>query len=595
MSSKQNGWDSFMQKSRKQQSKSKSKTPRTSSNDKKRKLNPNSTNKQSPAPKKRKISTISYIKCPMCNKDILSHLIDFHLEEHFIKQNTNTKHKKPSEKSSNTNNSNSNNTNSNSQPKTASKPIPKAKICPLFTSGALPSSMFTKSSRRNNNTIPSQTIIFYVGIITDNTDRHIKEWNIEWIDNTNEIKPFLERAKQMNYFITNVFIKEPNTNKRSTKIYLITNYPSLNKNMTLISNEYNFLYPSPNNYKFSPSLIKSLLQKCVRVSYEKSALKAAYLLLLKDNLTSLLRRLSIIVIEDVILMKDYILLIWLLLSESKSNINEKYYPNICWYNWIFTLIKKCAIYKVKDFINYELYPNENQYINLFTPLKYENENKTDNTLGIKQLLIRTMLIRASYGGMKCDVAMLRGYACIWYNRFFGQNKYYNKRLETLCIKNDIKKEIYNGSVNESEIEMKCMVNENNWLGFLDKLEERYSNGLCVEMRDILGICDGDLILSAVDFHCSNLLNVLCNKNNGKCYQIINEYLNKNNSVNLIKWRNNIEGLLKLVIWEFRSSSTNKIGLLMNEEKPVYLVELWEKIKPVVNDFSLRHYKSRTHR
>ncbi len=54
-------------------------------------------------------------------------------------------------------------------------------------------------------------------------------------------------------------------------------------------------------------------------------------------------------------------------------------------------------------------------------------------------------------------------------------------------------------------------------------------------------------------------------------------------------------MLKLVIWEFRSSQTNKIGLLMNEEKPVYLVELWEKIKPVVNDFSLRHYKSRTHR
>ena len=365
-------WSCFMKKSQKQQLKAKSKI-----NSRKRKLNPGSINgtndsAQPPATKKRKISNIQSIKCPVCHKKLLSNLINFHIEEHFTDCNQNKDKENNNNNNHNHNNRNTSETSvnslttnisstniecnentNNSSPITSpitlpSKPSsPKStssneqktpKICPLFTSGALPASMFTKGKKRSSSNIPAQEAIFYVGIITDNTDQRITSWNAEWIDSSKEeIKSFLSKSEEMDYFITNVMIKEPNT-IGPTKVYLICNYPSNDGPIQVIGNEFRFNYPSPNNWRFSPSLIKSLLQKAVRVSYDQTAIKAAYLLLLKDSLQSLLRRLSIIIIEDVILIKDYILLIWLLLSESKSNQNEKYHPKISWYNWLFSLV-----------------------------------------------------------------------------------------------------------------------------------------------------------------------------------------------------------------------------------------------------------------
>eukprot|EP01083_Nonionella_stella_P302116 1040368_1 len=85
------GWSGFMQKSQKQQSKSQSKPKPRASNSKKRKLSLNTNNdnelSNSRPTKRRKLSnTIQHVQCPMCNKQILSHLVNFHMEEHFLKQ-----------------------------------------------------------------------------------------------------------------------------------------------------------------------------------------------------------------------------------------------------------------------------------------------------------------------------------------------------------------------------------------------------------------------------------------------------------------------------------------------------------------------------
>ena len=121
-------WSGFMQKSQKSQLKEKSKL-----SSRKRKLSPGSTKKnsdQGPSTKKRKMSNVQ-IECPICKKKLLSNLINFHMEEHFVadKQNQDKENddnilpSKPSSTPKSTPKSNKNET----------------KICPLFTSGALPS------------------------------------------------------------------------------------------------------------------------------------------------------------------------------------------------------------------------------------------------------------------------------------------------------------------------------------------------------------------------------------------------------------------------------------------------------------------------
>merc|ERR1712129_432250 len=133
-----------------------------------------------------------------------------------------------------------------------------------------------------------------------------------------------------------------------------------------------------------------------------------------------------------------------------------------------------------------------------------------------------------------------------------------------------------------------MCGKNEWILFLDELDKIYANNRCnVRMDNILAIGDNDLILSAVDFHCSNMLQSLCANGTGKCWQIIMSEMR--NSGNVMY---DVEGYLKTMVWEYRSSLTDKIGLLMNESKRMDLMELWEKVKPFVNDFSLKYYRSR---
>lgn len=693
-----NPWSGFMQKTQKQQliRKSKSRTDRTR-NRKRKAPDPdpkNGTPTTGPIKKKRRISKLERVTCPICNKLYLSNLINFHIEEHFLNTNSGqsgeNKENIPSSQSSSTSSTvtdtmNAANTRSSSiqsigtistkspqspfeepvdsimstdsTPSTqrmetekcskstdqnqSDKPLKNVNpqksetkktaktICPLFTMGALPASAFNKPKKRSSPP-PAQEAIFYVDIksggdgaeSTDESNQHITDWNAQWIDDKDSIKEFMTKSRESGHFMTSVLIKEPNT-IGATKVHLICNIPSLDSPLNVQSKEFKFMYPTPHSIRFSPSLTKSLLQKCVRVSYADSAVKAAYLLLLKDGLQSLLRRLSIIVIEDVILMEDFILLIWVMLAESKSDPNEKYHPSLMWYNFIFSVVRRCGKYEIKDYQDYTLHPDgvAVPYISLFTPMHSNQSESLDEGIkglllpkedekGIKGLLVRCMLMRAAYGGMKCDVAMMRSYACIWHNRFFGQTeqcKYFQPRLATLVISTQIEeilmadtpeKKTEDDSVHPDRAAIQQIVDENDWLLFLRRLHILYtkeSNGR-VSMKQIEALKDKDLILSAVDFHCSNMLTVICDDGKSECCRVIMEYLNAGKSKvynnGNPQWRNNVAALLKVMIWEFRSSQTDKVGLLMTEEKPLELFDLWQKVKNAVNDFSLHYMQSR---
>ena len=44
----------------------------------------------------------------------------------------------------------------------------------------------------------------------------------------------------------------------------------------------------------------------------------------------------------------------------------------------------------------------------------------DRLPGAEAALVRSILCRARYGGMRCDVDMLQGFARVWFTRFLGQ-------------------------------------------------------------------------------------------------------------------------------------------------------------------------------
>ena len=212
-------------------------------------------------------------------------------------------------------------------------------------------------------------------------------------------------------------------------------------------------------------------------------------------------------------------------------------------------------------------------------------------------------MRASYGGMKCDVAMLRSYACIWHNRFFGRSEncnYFEERFYKLFIPESVEELLFdedNMNRDRDKQEFDTMIEYNDWLSFINKFDSYYHRECDnVMMKEIIALCDNDCILSAVDFHCSNQLQNLCNNGRGKCWLMINEYLSSNKSSvynnNNMKWRNNIEGLLKLMVWEFRSSLTDKIPLIMRENKPNELFALYNEIKPYLNEYAKQYFRTR---
>ena len=315
---------------------------------------------------------------------------------------------------------------------------------------------------------------------------------------------------------------------------------------------------------------------------------------------------------------------------------------------------------------------------------FDSYNSSENTKTRKSsaMAIRSLIIRASYGGMKCDVAMLRKFAVVWNNRFkcsSGNSNNMNSSnhdnsnsnsnnnttcavdLNTLVIRSEIlglfgsdweeseeetETEAESRSQLQQELRQKLieMSVSNKWFDLIDFLSNYYANieeYNQIDIRSIPFVTSDDLILSAVDFHCSNMLEHLLgssgidingsssnggdgrnsnynkqqrlhfglngkivnqqqnlkgknknkknkNENKRECLDILKSYLDSGQSLEYN--RNNgytCERLLRTMIWEFRSSLTNKYGLLMddNDDKPEELRELFEKVKPFVNNYS----------
>ena len=161
--------------------------------------------------------------------------------------------------------------------------------------------------------------------------------------------------------------------------------------------------------RLSVPVLKSMLQKNIRRRRPLPAVRVA-MELADKSYGDLVRRLPIMVLEDSILHPDFPLLVWLMVAESKG-----FKPPQQLMIKLMRIVFEIASCPIKDPL-----PSDDEATE-----DVENCDETDadltDALGPDcEMMLRAMLLRVSYGGMKCDTEMLCRYEQLWRKRFHAQ-------------------------------------------------------------------------------------------------------------------------------------------------------------------------------
>lgn len=133
------------------------------------------------------------------------------------------------------------------------------------------------------------------------------------------------------------------------------------------------------------SFLKSHFQKCIRRGKIYKSLLSGYLWW-EENMSDFLRRLPIIMIEDVALFREVEIIVWFMVMIDKINIPESFK---C---WLGSLIISLTKYPTKIFDGTKI---DNFDLNGMEKLNRYQKN-----------FIYSLLVRKSYGGMKGDMKMI---------------------------------------------------------------------------------------------------------------------------------------------------------------------------------------------
>ena len=199
------------------------------------------------------------------------------------------------------------------------------------------------------------------------------------------------------------------------------------------------------------SFIKSHLQKSIRRQKALEALKSAKELLILDK-NEFLRRICIIMFEDVKLKKYFVNLVWLMVACSKGyNLEEYHLDYLFKYIYDMTMEKEYDKYDDKD--ESILKTSVDKFIDKVNMSKKISDEKKD--------VLYCIGLRISYGGTGGDMNMLCYYAQQYFDFFEKEN---------------------NNNIKELDIE-KCK-----------GINAKYVLGLNFEKIE-------DFLVQSVDFHC----------------------------------------------------------------------------------------------
>lgn len=200
------------------------------------------------------------------------------------------------------------------------------------------------------------------------------------------------------------------------------------------------------------SILRSQLQKSVRRNKVDICLKTAVSMISIGHagMFELVRRLTIIVVEDSMLSHDYIFLVWLLCCLTK---HDKLHTNRYIVTKLLQIVHQTVCCPFKD----------HSWKPLTKPVADKEQKIYKNILSSNNDILKSILIRRTFNGMVCDNKMLFNSAKIWLNRFNSNSRLIN------YLKRELKP-----------------INELNFIGLtLDEIQPE-----------------------SVDFHCSNIDKVI---------------------------------------------------------------------------------------
>ncbi|GKZ01250.1 hypothetical protein MPSEU_001076000 [Mayamaea pseudoterrestris] len=312
----------------------------------------------------------------------------------------------------------------------------------------------------------------------------------------------------------------------------------------------------------SVSVLKSMLQKAVRKQRPLAAVKIA-MELADKAMGELLRRLPIIVLEDATLHPDFGLLVWLVMAESKGFVVTK-----ALMERVLRIIYQVACCSFKDIVgsdgeNATAGANSNNTTTSETNLavatsrldhvSLDGLNTTDwnNSLSsTDQTLVWSILARAEYGGMLCDVQMLHQYANVWANRFASRTALSGE----LQIKVDAE-----STAPLTWTNVPRAVHPSNIINLsVQKVSDFVAPGATPKLRL------PDVCVEGVDFHCSPILDHLLA--NDRLFGVCADLLRlSGETLCPSEDRTRVEGFLKKCMWDYSAGVNHRRPLIVDGE------------------------------
>jgi len=252
----------------------------------------------------------------------------------------------------------------------------------------------------------------------------------------------------------------------------------------------------------SPSMLKSAVQKNVRLMRPESALACSVELLRCENISKpgpgsgffeLVRRECIICVEDALLHPQFPILSFFAAAASKGYIPDEHALLQC-----LSILHDLAAVPIRD-----LGPEPN-----LEACSSESEMPASQSMcrpdvacltGEEECMINSLLLRAALGGMKGDVQMLRAMARAWRARFGS--------IDAGCpssqrrIQNEMK-------LLQQKIGMQSDDSTVRWIDHLRYVFRGNTQKNLKSLEQAGSLEFKDVPLSSVDFHCSSVVDAL---------------------------------------------------------------------------------------
>jgi hypothetical protein len=385
-----------------------------------------------------------------------------------------------------------------------------------------------------------------------------------------------------------------------------------------------------NHSRLSVPVLKSILQKSIRRRKPLPSVRVA-MELCDKSLADLLRRLSVIMLEDSSLHPDMPLLVWLMIASSKD-----YNIPLILMKRVFGIVYEMSSCPWRDpltarpvatAVRRVLLSDERHF--LLAPLSitsfqshFKKHLETNPCIQLtnNDTMIWSILMRSNYGGMQGDVRMLHWYAALWMERFTQRSIPVPILAQLISSRS--------GTCHEEAIALEEWSQVPSYIHHtafqksssrIDSLLMSANNNLPTGVSPAGLTCRGlqklffsDITTEGVDFHCSSILKDTILGNSSlvqSCldflWQINHREPIPNTEDRRLVW---LENVLKSCMWNFSSGVNFRVLSLTvsanandngrtsstseNDEKKI-LKQLWEQhILPRTKVYTEQYVKSR---